>query len=69
MIDEVRIYNVGLSEAEVIKLFTAQGGSGACDLTYAAADLSQDCVINLADFALFASVWLDCTDITGMGCP
>ena len=69
MIDEVRIYNVGLSEAEVIKLFAAQGGSGACGLTYIPADLSQDCVVNIEDFAMFASVWLDCTDITGLGCP
>ena len=62
LIDEVRVYDVGLSHAEVLKLYASQGGSGTCGKVYSAIDLSQDCVINFVDFAMFASDWLDCRD-------
>ena len=62
LIDDVRIYDVGLSHAEVLKLYISQGGSGTCGEVYKAADMNQDCAINLADFAMFAFEWLDCRD-------
>jgi len=62
LIDDVRIYDVGLSHAEVLELYASQGGSGTCGKVYKAADLNQDCAINLADFAMFAVEWLDCRD-------
>ncbi|MBN1766303.1 MAG: carbohydrate binding domain-containing protein [Sedimentisphaerales bacterium] len=62
LIDDVRIYDVGLSHAEVLKLYASQGGSGTCGLEYADIDLTQNCVVNLEDFNLFAAEWLDCRD-------
>lgn len=62
LIDDVRIYDVGLSHAEVLKLYTSQGGSGTCGEVYTAVDMNQDCVVNLADFAMFAFEWYDCRD-------
>ncbi len=62
LIDEVRIYRIGLSHAEVLKLYASQGGSGTCGQVYAATDMDQNCVTNLADFTLFAFEWYDCRD-------
>lgn len=62
LIDDVRIYDIGLSHAEILKLYTSQGGRGTCGLSYKVYDLSQDCVIDFADFAMFASEWMDCRD-------
>ena len=62
LIDDVRIYRIGLSGPEVLKLYVSQGGSGTCGKVYSATDMDQNCVTNLADFAMFAFEWLDCRD-------
>ena len=32
------------------------------------ADLNQDCYVDIADFAMFAQTWLDCTDLNNPDC-
>ncbi len=53
-VDEVRIYNRALSEAEVAWL------AGHTLPLSIPADLHQDDVINFKDFAILASHWLEC---------
>jgi len=62
LIDDVRIYDVGFSHAEVLKLYASQGGSGTCGKNYSNVDIDEDCAVTLSDFALFASEWMDCRD-------
>ena len=63
-LDEVRIYNYGLSDVEVAQQFIAEEPNGSVcvaslkpDSKY---DFNDDCIINLTDFAEMAAVWLDC---------
>ena len=52
-IDDVRLYNCALSQAEV---------SGLLCSTFLPQDLNQDCYVNMLDFAMFATGWLSCTN-------
>jgi hypothetical protein len=63
-LDEVRIYNFGLSDLEVARAYVADKPDGrACvsslqpDAVY---DINGDCIVNLGDFAMLAAAWLDC---------
>jgi len=38
------------------------------DWGYYAQDLNHDCYVNLADFGVFVSQWMSCTDPQGAGC-
>jgi hypothetical protein len=66
IIDEVRIHNVGLSQAKIREQYTADGGSRICP-GYLVGDLNSDCYVDLYDFDLFADNWLMCNDITKPG--
>jgi len=64
-LDDVRIYNYGLSEEEAAEVYYEMTGVGVCllghtseyDLTGPAG--APDCVVDLYDLAVFASVWLE----------
>ncbi len=64
-VDDVRLYNCSLTPEEVYELYARRTGDAGCVLDYAyALDLSgpdgwPDCRINLHDFAVKASQWLD----------
>lgn len=64
-LDDVRIYNYGLSEEEAAQIYYEMTGMGVCLLGHTSVyDLtgsegSPDCVVDLYDLAAFASVWLE----------
>jgi len=66
VIDQVRIHNIGLSQAKIREQYTADGGSKICP-EYLAGDLNKNCYVDLYDFDLFADNWMLCTDITNPG--
>jgi hypothetical protein len=68
LIDEVRIYEIGLPADMVLDQFIADGGHDSCGGNYLPGDLNKDCYITFADFAEFANSWLDCTDVTNSRC-
>jgi len=58
-VDEARLYNYALSDAEVLQLFFDSGGTSAClGTTYPAYDFNKNCVVDTADLILFAEGWL-----------
>ena len=68
MIDEARIYEVGLSADKIIAEYVGDGGTTSCGSNYEPMDLNQDCYINAEDLALFIVDWMDCTDIANPDC-
>jgi hypothetical protein len=58
-LDDVQIYNYALTWNEVIDLYHDISGLSVCTNS-PIYDLTGDCLTNLADFAVFASNWLDC---------
>jgi hypothetical protein len=66
VIDEVRIHNVGLSQAKIREQYIADGGSKICP-GYLVGDINNDCYVDMMDFAQLALNWLKCTDITNPG--
>jgi hypothetical protein len=68
MIDEARIYEVGLTAERVLVQFIDDGGSNSCGGIYDVVDLNQDCYIGIDDFIILLGDWMDCTDITNPDC-
>ncbi|MBN2511300.1 MAG: immunoglobulin domain-containing protein [Sedimentisphaerales bacterium] len=62
--DEVRVYNYALDPIDVAKSYTDIMGGQLC-VVRPAYDLTGDCVVDMADFALFASQWLECGLVPG----
>ena len=60
-LDDIQIYNYGLSTEEVVDIY----GSSVCLYTkdplpaWYDADLNNDCTVSLGDFAVLAGEWLD----------
>jgi hypothetical protein len=71
-IDEVRIYNYPLTPAQIAEMYVGfRPGEYICvevENGIADYDLNKDCRINLADFALLASEWLECQRIPTSSC-
>ncbi|MBN1127297.1 MAG: hypothetical protein JXA82_20010 [Sedimentisphaerales bacterium] len=61
MIDDVQLYNYDLSDVEVAKLWTDIMGGYVCIDGTPMYDFNEDCIVDLADFAMFAEQWLACT--------
>jgi hypothetical protein len=59
VLDDVRLYNYALTWNEVIDLYHAVSGQSICTNkpTY---DYTGDCMVTVADFATFATQWLNC---------
>lgn len=68
LIDEVRLYEIGLPGDKVLELFISEGGSHSCGQTFLPGDLNTDCYVTLEDFAILAQNWLTCNDITNLEC-
>ena len=68
LIDEVRIYEIGLPADRVLDLFIAEGGQNSCGLDYLVGDVNGDCYVNIFDFADMAANWLRCNDIANPIC-
>ena len=61
ILDDVKVYNYARTTEQIAKDYLAVRGGWVCnyelyDLPY---DFNEDCVVNLADFAIFAETWLD----------
>jgi hypothetical protein len=67
-IDEVRIFDRGLSAARVLAMYAGDGGGNACGQNYADSDFNQDCKTDADDLRIMVAEWLDCTDLTGVNC-
>jgi hypothetical protein len=68
LIDEVRLYEIGLTAEMVLEQFIADGGHGSCGLTYLPGDINGDCYVDFADFAEMAESWLKCNDVSNPQC-
>ena len=61
LIDDVRIYNFGLSSLNAASLYTEFITDSIClDGELPQFDLTGDCVFDIEDFAQIAATWLDC---------
>ena len=60
-LDDVKIYNYALSTYEIAQDYLAVSGGWVCDNEVEALpyDYNNDCVIDIADFAIFTATWLD----------
>ena len=67
-IDDVRVYNYGVSPEEIAQLYYDVTGIATC-LNAPIYDLDGDCVVSLADFAKIADAWLTCGLYPAAGCP
>ena len=61
-IDEVEIYTYALDSFEIAQIYTSLSGQQACAETHPF-DLTDDCRVNLDDFALIAETWMQCNEV------
>jgi hypothetical protein len=62
LIDDVRVYSIGFSDTDIGDLLDSYGLSNVCS-EYPIGDLNRDCYVDILDFAIFCSHWLESTDI------
>ncbi|HBG27884.1 MAG: hypothetical protein A2Y10_07270 [Planctomycetes bacterium GWF2_41_51] len=67
MIDQVRIYEIGLPADRIVELFREDGGKNSCGQNLTG-DINGDCYVDFADFAEMAFNWLKCNDIGNLHC-
>jgi len=67
VLDDVRIYNYALDPVSAVKLYAEVTGNPGCPYPLAY-DLSGDCQVNLEDFAIIASAWMECGLIPETAC-
>ena len=61
-IDDVKFYNFVLTEMEVADMFIEVTGKPVCVQSMKPStkyDINDDCIVNVADFAIFAGQWLE----------
>ena len=66
--DDVRIYNYGLSYADVAKLYTDQTPGVFICTSNPSSDITTDCRVNLADILALAQNWLGCERVPAESC-
>ncbi|MBN2211613.1 MAG: LamG domain-containing protein [Sedimentisphaerales bacterium] len=62
-LDDVRIYNYPLNPFEVATVYTDFMPGATICAEAVPNDLNGDCIVDLADFAIFASTWLNCNEV------
>ncbi len=67
MMDDLRVYNYAISADDVANLYSTVAGPYC--RTRPALDWSGNCIVDLEDFAVFASSWLECGLWPGAACP
>ncbi|MEN6309529.1 MAG: LamG-like jellyroll fold domain-containing protein, partial [Anaerohalosphaeraceae bacterium] len=67
-IDDVRIYNYALASEEVAMLYIDVVGGSVC-MEHLEYDLSNDCRVDIEDFVIMASGWLECGIYPPIACP
>ena len=78
VIDDVRIYNYAIpdglnpteapDEPDMVEVYYEMSEIPLCRYIYAG-DVNGDCQVNLADFALLAENWLECSLSPAESCP
>ena len=58
IMDDIRLYNYALDSTDVAMLYADVRG-GFC-VNQPALDYNDDCIVDLADFAIFAQSWMEC---------
>lgn len=66
-IDDVMLYNYGMTNMEVANLYAAVSGETFC-IGNPQYDFNANCVVDLADLMLFMSQWLQCNEIGAGAC-
>ncbi|NLH16172.1 MAG: hypothetical protein GX455_06310 [Phycisphaerae bacterium] len=66
-IDEVRLYNYGMTNMEVAALYASEGGSSVCGVN-PQYDFNGNCMVDLDDLMLFMSKWLSCNELGAGAC-
>lgn len=56
LLDDIRVYNYAMSQDEIADWY----GSPVCPAGNPKYDLTNDCRVNIDDFAVFAGAWMDC---------
>ncbi len=60
-IDEIKLYNYPVSELEIAQAYTTITGKTVCMRSIQpAVDVNNDCKVDLDDFSMMMSQWLDC---------
>ncbi|MCK5270802.1 MAG: LamG domain-containing protein [Sedimentisphaerales bacterium] len=59
LLDKMSIYSYAISPLDVAVLYTDTTGEELC-LEYPTYDLNEDCRVDLLDFAMLATKWLEC---------
>jgi hypothetical protein len=67
LLDDVRIYNYPLSQNEINGLFNGIVEHAVCN-EIIFGDINQDCVVNLADFAVITANWMICNLVPASAC-
>ena len=65
--DDFRIYNYPLDGYEVAELYTTLAGGEIC-VELPMGDFNEDCKVDILDFAVFASQWLECNWVPDGAC-
>jgi hypothetical protein len=68
LMDDVKLCNFAKTHQEVVDDFYAVTSIPVC-ITKNVYDFNGNCVVDLADFAVFASNWLDCGLYPQLDCP
>lgn len=58
ILDDIRLYNYALDATEAATLYSDVRGGFCVDKP--ALDYNDDCIVDLADFAVFAQSWMEC---------
>ncbi len=66
-IDDVQIYNYGMTNLEVANLYAAVSGESWC-LANPQYDFNGNCTVDVGDLALFMSQWLNCNEMGTGAC-
>ena len=67
-LDEIKMFNYRLTESQVLQEYEAGETDWAC-ADRPEFDLTGNCVVGLADFAIFAERWLECGRYPDIHCP
>jgi hypothetical protein len=66
-VDDVRLYNYGLSAGEVAQLFVNEKGGSIC-VGNPQYDFNGNCTVDIADLMMFLSQWLACNEVGADAC-
>ena len=75
LIDQVRIFDAPVpwradhdGTPGIVEMYRADDGHTSCGGVYVPGDQDHNCAVDLVDFAILASDWLDCNDVATADC-